>query len=329
MMRARAVMVTPGPVHKEIPMQIDDVKETCKNHSEIIGYGDRLDFLSILKSDTPVALLAIGPLAVIVLVAMDGSICLTEMAVPSDDFDHIVLPDGDLLQKICSAPFTIDIQASGKLESSHGLPLVAAIKDQPTLCGLSRGAKVALGYSPDTNSEDISEAIKSQAHDGSDIFAQLIQAGRDLDDPIFNGKETQSWTADDITELKPVFRDALFVHPSISEGRFILRGSFQDGSACVSDEMDRDLSDPIIDILREILDFDTRFQGECFEYNDGIHSRESGYYPEALIILEMEIDQLPSEHEKFQSWTRLYARMKTSGVPQDVIFDLIGKRKKT
>jgi len=240
----------------------------------------------------------------------------------SKDFATLLLPVDDLLPRVCLAPRQLDMQKDNIIAKMYGLPLVAPIKGKPTLCGLTHGARDLLGLSANAPLSDLPD--RSDLANPDEIFQAIAAAGDRLQDPLFNARDICEWAQADIDALLPILRDALLLHPDIKAGNYVLRAEGGEEAASLYNDAGQDLADPAIDILREVLDFDTRFRGEQYEYNDGIASRASGYYLTAPEITNIDIDGPPSRHERLAAWSRMHERLHAAGVPPETIADLIG-----
>lgn len=305
-------------------MQTDDILSTSKLDATEWATEDRIDFNALFESGIPAVVIGPGPLDILVTICADGSCLMTETGRVSNEFAGLRLPTGNLLERACAAEAVLDLVANKLVDKNHGMPMAASCTGRATLCGLTRGAREKLSSNPSESLEDIRERLVAAGHDGSDIFAALKAHGEALEDPLFIPGDNVSWADKDLEDLRPVFRDALLLHPHLVEGPVFLRAAYDGDPGTAFTEDETDLSDPVVDILQEVLDFGTRFTGESFEYNDGAAGRESGYCPEAPEILSVEIDHLPSLHEKLAAWQRLHAALGSAGVPADYIAELIG-----
>lgn len=280
-----------------------------------------IDFKKILKSDDSFAFVSFGHILAQAIIGGDGSVWLIEIGNSENDFSDLRLPEKDVLQNICAAESILDIFDDSFFGKHSLMPPVPVKDNELTLLGLSAGAKQSLGFSKDTPLSVIGAAC--QDFDPSPILRALKCAGASLSDPIFTPKDTKAWTEEEAESVLPVVRDILMASSKTSPAYYDLTASSHEFFATLTSDDGLDLSDPGIGILRELFDFDEKFTGEYFEYNDGAHARESGYYSSEAVILTIELSAAPSEHERIAAIKRLTDRLTTASVPKDVSNDLI------
>jgi hypothetical protein len=309
-----------------MPM-IEALKEEIafqSKHPSEISY--RPDYEKFSGCSIPAVLIKHPAMLTEFIICADASLSIVDSGRYDEDFDDLSIPSENVLVNAGAFDKAFDalanIAPAGEYAPSR--PSGTLTCEGWALIGITVAARRLLAVPDDMPLEEVSAFCRQNGGDAECIRAAIDAYSSNLDDPLFVPEAEKNWSDKDAEEVAEIVTDILNSDPNFNGGGVDLTVT-EDGEGDAL-EIDYEpvpkVSVRAFEILNVLCNFDERFTGKEWEYNDGAYSRQSGYYDQGATLFAHDF-AMPSNHERLAARRRLIERLQAKDIDSAAIDALL------